>query len=209
MFEAELRKFCVDNELGDEVVEDLLNLFNTALLEVGRGILDSVKIKTVEKKVVKKSSSIEQRWASKVSANYAMENNLTLDNFEGIEKVTKQHILDYLKENATIKTKSPKTSTPKTTEKQIKGESSTTSKKKVQCNGFNPKGACTRTGTVIPDGAKNSYCFRCADTWTDFETTVSSDSDSDSESEQEQEKPATPQKKITSEDDLSEEPILD
>lgn len=212
MFESELRKFCVDHELGDEVVEDLLNLFNTALLEIGRGILDSVKIKNVEKKVekkvVKKNSSTEQRWASKVSANYAMENNLTLDNFEGIEKVTKQHILDYLKENTTNKTISPKTSTPKTTEKQIKGESSTTSKKKVQCNGFNQKGACTRTGTVIPDGAKNSYCFRCADNWADFETTVSSDSDSESESEQEQEKPTNP-KKITSEEDLSEEPILD
>ena len=55
-------------------------------------------------------------------------------------------------------------------------------KRKVQCNGLTAKGdPCTRTGTVQPDGSKNCYCFRHADTWKDFETTVSSDSDSDDE----------------------------
>jgi hypothetical protein len=64
--------------------------------------------------------------------------------------------------------------------------SKSTPKRKVQCNGLTAKGdPCTRTGTVQPDGSKNCYCFRHADNWKDFETTVSSDSDSDDELEEE------------------------
>ena len=222
MFEEHLREFCEKNNLGDEGVSELLELFNSALLEVGRGILDSVKEKSVEKgveksiKKINKNSGVDQKWASKVSANYAMENNLTLDNFPGIEKVTKQHILDFLKDNGATKEKQKinksSTSTSNTQPSpqpspQTSASPKTTSKKKVQCNGFNSKGACTRTGTVIPNGAKNSYCFRCAESWNDFETTVSSDSDTESDSETEKE----PEKvlKSSSSNSLSEEPIID
>jgi hypothetical protein len=58
---------------------------------------------------------------------------------------------------------------------------------------------CTRTGTVQPDGSKNCYCFRHADNWKDFETTVSSDSDSDDELEEEKIEQC---KEITSEPEL-------
>ena len=75
-----------------------------------------------------------------------------------------------------------------------------TPKRKVQCNGLTAKGdPCTRTGTVQPDGSKNCYCFRHADNWKDFETTVSSDSDSDDELEEEKIdecKPADPEPEI-------------
>lgn len=220
MFEEHLREFCEKNNLGDEGVSELLELFNSALLEVGRGILDSVKEKSTNKDVEKstkkitKNSGVEQRWASKVSANYAMENNLTLDNFHGIEKVTKQHILDFLKDNGTTKEKQKinKSSTsPSNTQSspQTSASPKTTSKKKVQCNGFNAKGACTRTGTVIPNGAKNSYCFRCAESWNDFETAVSSDSDTDPESDSETEKEPEKVLKSSSLNSLSEEPIVD
>lgn len=218
MFEEHLREFCEKNNLGDEGVSELLELFNSALLEVGRGILDSVKEKSANKSVDKstkitKKSGVEQKWASKVSANYAMENNLTLDDFHGIEKVTKQHILDFLKENGTTKEKQKinKSSTSPSNTKaspQTSASPKTTSKKKVQCNGFNTKGACTRTGTVIPNGAKNSYCFRCAENWNDFETAVSSDSDSNPESDSESE-PEPKIVKSSSSNSLSEEPILD
>jgi hypothetical protein len=220
MFEEDLREFCEKNNLGDEGVSELLELFNGALLEVGRGILDSVKEKSKNKSADKstkitKNSGVEQKWASKVSANYAMENNLTLDDFHGIEKVTKQHILDLLKENGNTKEKQKinKSSTSSSnTQASPKTSASpkTTSKKKVQCNGFNTKGACTRTGTVIPNGAKNSYCFRCAENWNDFETAVSSDSDSNPDSDSEPEPESEPKiVKSSSSNSLSEEPILD
>lgn len=220
MFEEDLREFCEKNNLGDEGVSELLELFNGALLEVGRGILDSVKEKSKNKSADKstkitKNSGVEQKWASKVSANYAMENNLTLDDFHGIEKVTKQHILDLLKENGNTKekqkiNKSSTSSSNTQASPQTSASPKTTSKKKVQCNGFNTKGACTRTGTVIPNGAKNSYCFRCAENWNDFETAVSSDSDSNPDSDSEPEPESEPKiVKSSSSNSLSEEPILD
>lgn len=215
-----MREFCEKNNLGDEGVSELLELFNGALLEVGRGILDSVKEKSKNKSADKstkitKNSGVEQKWASKVSANYAMENNLTLDDFHGIEKVTKQHILDLLKENGNTKekqkiNKSSTSSSNTQASPQTSASPKTTSKKKVQCNGFNTKGACTRTGTVIPNGAKNSYCFRCAENWNDFETAVSSDSDSNPDSDSEPEPESEPKiVKSSSSNSLSEEPILD
>lgn len=182
MFESRLSEFADKNELDAGVVQELVQIFNEALVEIGQAILKDAPTRptTVQKttKIVNKGEG--QKWASKVAQAFAEEKELTLDDFPGIEKVTKQHMLELLKKKDTQTTKhvtkgSPSGSTSKGTPKR-----------KVQCNGLTAKGdPCTRTGTVQPDGSKNCYCFRHADNWKDFETTVSSDSDSDDELEEE------------------------
>ena len=182
MFESRLCEFATKNQLDVVVVQELVQIFNEALVEVGQGILRDVPAKSTP--VQKTTKSINkgegQKWASKVAEAFAEEKELTLDDFPNIEKVTKQHMLEFIKKKDTQTTKqvtkgSPSGSTSKGTQKR-----------KVQCNGLTAKGdPCTRTGTVQPDGSKNCYCFRHADNWKDFETIVSSDSDTDDELEEE------------------------
>ena len=182
MFESRLSEFATKNDLDASVVQELVQIFNEALVEIGQGILKDVPHKsTVTQKTTKSVNKTEsQKWASKVAQAFAEEKELTLDDFPGIEKVTKQHMLEFLKKRDT-----------QTSNKVTKGSpsgstSKGTPKRKVQCNGLTAKGdPCTRTGTVQPDGSKNCYCFRHADNWKDFETAVSSDSDSDDELEEE------------------------
>lgn len=182
MFESRLSEFAAKNELDATVVQELVQIFNEALVEIGQAILkDAPTNPTTVKKTMKTINKGEgQKWASKVAQAFAEEKELTLDDFPGIEKVTKQHMLEFLKKKDTQPTKqiikgSPSGSTSKDTPNR-----------KVQCNGLTAKGdPCTRTGTIQPDDSKNYYCFRHADNWKDFETTVSSDSDSDDELEEE------------------------
>lgn len=178
MFESRLSEFAHKNNLNASVVQELVQIFNEALVEIGQGILKDVPTKpTTTKTPVKTQNKPEaQKWASKVAQAFAEEKEFTLDDFPGIEKVTKQHMLELLKKKDTQTTKQV------TKESPSGSTSKDTPKRKVQCNGLTAKGdPCTRTGTVQPDGSKNCYCFRHADTWKDFETTVSSDSDSDDE----------------------------
>ena len=195
MFESRLSEFANKNELDASVVQELVQIFNEALVEIGQGILKDAPTKAVDQnatKITKKGDS--QRWASKVAQAFAEEKELTLDDFPGIEKVTKQHMLELLKKKDTQTTKQVTKGSPSGS--TFNG----TPKRKVQCNGLTAKGdPCTRTGTVQPDGSKNSYCFRHADNWKDFETTVSSDSDSDDELEEE---PVEKCKEISSEPEL-------
>ena len=179
MFTNRLTEFASTHDLDTGVVQELVQIFNEALIEIGQGILKDAPVKSSEQKSKKTESAGVQKWASKVAQGFAEEKDLTLDDFPGIEKVTKIHILELLKTKdknpkTTVKTGSPSTS------------SNNDTKKKVHCNGLTAKGdQCTRTGTVQPEGSKNCYCFRHADSWKDFETTVSSDSDSDGELEEE------------------------
>ena len=196
MFESRLSEFATNNELDATVVQELVQIFNEALVEIGQAILKDTPNKPVTKttKTVKKGDG--QKWASKVAQAFAEEKELTLDDFPGIEKVTKQHMLELLKKKDTQTTKEVTKGSP----------SGSTSKgppkRKVQCNGLTAKGdPCTRTGTVQPDRSKNCYCFRHADNWKDFETTVSSDSDSDDELEEEKIEQC---KEINSEPELEE-----
>lgn len=181
MFENRLTEFAESNNLPSESVQELVQLFNEALVEIGQGILKETKptTKTVQGKTQ------NQRWASKIAQGYAEENEVTLDDFPGIEKVTKQNILDFLKSKPTTSKSTPQVSKAASPSNNT---SPAQTKRKVQCNGLTAKGEpCTRTGTVCPDGSKNHYCFRHADNWKDFENTVSSDSDSDSDSDLEEE----------------------
>lgn len=182
MFESRLSEFANKNDLDATVIQELVQIFNEALVEIGQGILKDVPTKqTVPQKPTKNTNKGEiQKWASKVAQAFAEEKELTLDDFPGIEKVTKQHMLELLKKKDTQTTKSVTNGSP------AGSTSKGPPKRKVQCNGLTAKGdPCTRTGTVQPDGSKNCYCFRHADNWKDFETTVSSDSDSDDELEEE------------------------
>ena len=168
MFASKLSEFVEREGLSGEKTGELIQLFNEALVEIGQGILkESRPRKEVSKVVVD-----EQRWASKVAEAFAVEKGLSLGDFPGVGKVTKQHMLDHLKGTGKM---SPVVS--------VKGSpGSVKGKQKVQCSGLTAKGEpCTRTGTVTPEGAKNCYCFRHADSWRDFETCMSSDSEVEEE----------------------------
>lgn len=212
MFEQRLTDFVTRHAIDAAVVPELVQLFNEALVEIGQGILNEAKPVDIQKPTAKppakNKKAAQQRWASKVAEAFAKEKDITLDDFPTIEKITKQHILDLLK------TRVPEAKpTPKSTASTPKSTASTSAKRKVQCNAVTVKGdPCTRTGTVTPDGAKNCYCFRHADQWRDFETTVSSDSD-DASGEESDIEPHTIQPFLTSsknnsDDELSEEPAL-
>jgi len=180
MFESRLSEFATKNELDTVVVQELVQIFNEALVEIGQAILKDTPNNQVTKTVKTINKGEGQRWASKVAQAFAEEKELTLDDFPGIEKVTKQHMLEFLKKKDTQTTKQVTKGSPSGS------TSNGTPKRKVQCNGLTARGdPCTRTGTVQPDGSKNCYCFRHADNWKDFETTISSDSDSDDELEEE------------------------
>jgi len=176
MFEEQLTRFAQTHDLPPTAVGELVQLFNEALVTVGQGILKDAG-GTVKRPVVK---GVEpKRWASKVAAAFAEEKGVTLDDFDH-PKVTKQHILEYLK-GAVGR------STPKPTVKEAEPSSGGSGKsvgkgKKVQCNGMTAGGdPCSRTGTVKPEGASNCYCFRHADQWRDFECAVSDNSDLEEE----------------------------
>jgi len=189
MFETRLTKFASENELSPDVVQDLIQIFNEALVEIGQGILNNTTKtqKTVNKTTTHIHKEVGQKWASKVAQGFAEEKELTLDDFPGIEKITKHHILELLKTKSVSVAKQVKQESPK-------GSTSNGShRRKVQCNGLTAKGEpCTRTGTINPDGSQNHYCFRHADNWKDYETNMSSDSDSDDDVLCE-EKPEQPQ----------------
>ena len=197
MFESRLSEFATKNELDTVVVQELVQIFNEALVEIGQAILKDAPSNptTVQKTTKTVNKGQGQKWASKVAQAFAEEKELTLDDFPGIEKVTKQHMLEFLKKKDTQTTKQVTKGSPSGS------TSNSTPKRKVQCNGLTAKGdPCTRTGTVQPDGSKNCYCFRHADNWKDFETTISSDSESDDELEEE---------KIEQCEDITSEPELE
>jgi hypothetical protein len=194
MFESRLSEFATKNDLDATVVQELVQIFNEALVEIGQAILKDTPNNPVTKTVKTVNKGEGQKWASKVAQAFAEEKELTLDDFPGIDKVTKQHMLEFLKKKDTQTTKQVTKGSPSGSTSNGKP------KRKVQCNGLTAKGdPCTRTGTVQPDGSKNCYCFRHADNWKDFETTVSSDSDSDDELEEEKIEQC---KEITSEPEL-------
>ena len=180
MFANRLTEFTVKYELDAVVIQELVQIFNEALVEIGQGILKDSPVKSSNPSTKHPVAPTEQKWASKVAQAFAEEKELTLDDFPGVDKVTKIHILELMKTK--IKHKNlPVKESPSAEKKET-----TVIKKKVQCNGLTAKGEpCTRTGTIQPGSSKNCYCFRHSDNWKDFETTVSSDSDSDDELEEE------------------------
>lgn len=165
--EEKLERYFSKHSIEGEGRVELLKIFNESLLEIGEGILRTKK-DSIEKR------ELTKKFASKKAEEYAIENNLSLDDFD-IEKIGKsdveKKIRDKIKEN---KTTSPSTSETSSKKSKVK-------KDKVICKGITQKGEpCNRVATYKPDGAKNMYCFRHHEDWKTYET----DDDSSEEEEE-------------------------
>jgi hypothetical protein len=190
--DARFKDFQTEYNLDDEAIGKMLGLFNDAFIDVARKLLDT------NDEVVKKTKSVKssecthvKRFATKIAAEYANENNLTLDDFviETLKdgKITKNDINTVLKANKLTNKKVPALKKEKTMineekEPWYKTQEKTQEKTTNKCHGMNKSGdPCKQAGTTKPDGAQNFYCFRHGIDWKNFE--VSSDSDSDLEQE--------------------------
>ena len=181
--DAKFNDFKEKYSLNDEAMAEMLSIFNDSFIELAHKLLQSNDIPVPDTTKVSKTPKVSKgsketkttgtkKWATKIAAEYAGENELTLDDFDK-EKITKKDIDEYIKNNKTNK------NVPKITSK-----SDTNNTKKVtvkeKCGGINKSGEpCNRPGTEKPDGSSKCFCFRHAMDWKLYE--VSSDSDLEEE----------------------------
>ena len=176
--DAKFNAFKLKYELDDEAMAEMLSIFNDSFIELAHKLLQSSDIPVPKEKTKNtKQSNVAKKFATKIAAEYAAENELTLDNFDNFdkEKVTKKDIDEYLKSN---KTNAPKKSIPKldTTISEKQPSSSTKDTVKEKCCGITKSGEpCNKPGTEKPEGSSKCFCFRHAMDWKIYE--VSSDSD--------------------------------
>jgi len=191
--ETRFKDFQTEYNLDDEAMGKMLELFNDAFIDVARKLLETntpnagEKKTTAVKKTTSDHSSLVKRFATKIAAEYARENNLTLDDFD-IEtlkdgKITKIDINNFLKANKLTAKKVPVLKTEKNTSEEKEpwyNKTQDNVKMANKCHGMNKSGdPCKQPGTTKPDGAQHFYCFRHGMDWKNFE--VSSDSDLDEE----------------------------
>ena len=181
--ESRFTCFKTKHNLDESAMEELLNLFNDSFIELAHKLLEnSPKTPSPTVKNSKPVSSGEKKWATKIAAEYASENNLTLDDFDK-EKITKKDIDLHMKEGKKVSKKLPHVKSNKEETKDAKWYEAGPGKSKEthgKCCGMNKSGdPCLKQGTVNPENSKNYYCFRHAVDWKNFE--VSSDSDLDVE----------------------------
>ncbi len=179
--DAKFNAFKVKHDLGDEAMAEMLSIFNDSFIELAHKLLSSNDIEVPKKKQEtqskSKTSSGTKKFATKIAAEYAAENELTLDDFEK-EKVTKKDIDELIKAttNTTKKKAIPKLDTASTPSVEKKKEIVS----KEKCGGITKNGEpCNRPGTEKPDGSSKCFCFRHAMDWKMYE--VSSDSDLEEE----------------------------
>lgn len=177
--ESKFETFKTKHGLEDEAIAEILVIFNEAFIELAHKLLASNDIqvpKTV--KEMPKTYTGPKKWATKIAAEYAAENEVTLDDFDK-EKVTKKDIDDFVKSKNN--TKMPALNTkPKKSVASSSNETKVTSETKEKCKGLTKGGEpCNRAGTEKPIGSKNCFCFRHAIDWKNYE--VSSDSELDEE----------------------------
>lgn len=177
--EAKFVDFKNKHELSDDAIAEILTIFNESFIELAHKLLNNqvpASVNPVSKKMVSNGS---KKWATKIAAEYASENDVTLDDFDK-EKITKKDIDEFLKtrqKTAPLNTKPRKT--VKNNECEEIEETRSVSKKE-KCKGLTKNGEpCNRPGAEKPDGAKNCYCFRHALDWKNYE--VSSDSELEEE----------------------------
>ena len=134
---------------------------------------NDIQIPKTTTKNIKKTSN-EKKFATKIAAEYAAENELTLDDFDK-EKITKKDIDEYIKTNKSTSSKSiPKLDTTPVIKECKKPVT------KERCSGITKSGEpCNKPGTEKPDGASKCFCFRHAMDWKMYE--ISSDSDLEEE----------------------------
>ena len=141
-----------------EAMAAMLKIFNDSFIELAHKLLNEKETTNV------KTYTGTKKWATKIAAEYADDNGVSLDNFNK-EKVTKKDIDEFLKTN--------KKEIPKLITETIKKEPK---KDFIRCKGLTKDGEpCNREGTEKPEGSHNCYCFRHAMDWKNYE--VSSDSD--------------------------------
>ena len=182
-FTKEMNEFIEKYEIPENGKDEMLELFNKSIIQISHQILKNANVvlespigSTVGEGVNKLSSKkIDgKKFASRKAEEFAIENNLSLDDFE-MEKVSKKDVEIKIKEMT-----KKKINTPERDKKKSKGNSS--EKDKVMCAGITKKGdACNRIGNQKPEGAKKYYCFRHSDSWQDYE--CNSDSSDDERSE--------------------------
>ncbi len=171
--DAKFNAFKVKHDLGDEAMAEMLSIFNDSFIELAHKLLSSndIPVQKPAPQNKSKTSSGAKKFATKIAAEYAAENNFTLDDFDK-EKVTKKDIDDLIKASATTTRKKtiPKLDTTpveKETKKPVTKE---------KCCGITKTGEpCNKPGTEKPDGSSKCFCFRHAMDWKMYE--VSSDSD--------------------------------
>lgn len=199
--EIRFKDFQTEYNLDDEAMGKMLELFNDAFIDVARKLLETStstntctndgnttkKTKNANTNVKNHGSPVVKRFATKIASEYALENNLTLDDFN-IEmlkdgKVTKNDINTTIKANKLNAKKVPSLKTDKSLvseEKEAWYKTQENVNATNKCHGMNKSGdPCKQSGTTKPDGAQNFYCFRHGIDWKNFE--VSSDSDLEEE----------------------------
>ncbi len=177
--ESKFESFKTKYDLEDEAIAEILVIFNEAFVELAHKLLASNDIqvpKTV--KEMSKTYTGPKKWATKIAAEYAAENEVTLDDFDK-EKVTKKDIDDFVKSKNNTKMQVLNTK-PKKPVASSSNEVKNTTEIKEKCKGLTKTGEpCNRPGTEKPNGSKNCFCFRHAMDWKNYE--VSSDSELDEE----------------------------
>lgn len=175
--DAKFNAFKVKHGLGDEAMAEMLSIFNDSFIELAHKLLQSNDTPIQTPKPTSKTTkqvSDKKKFATKIAAEYAAENDLTLDDFDK-EKVTKKDIDEHMKTNKSSKSVPKLDTTP-----IVKETKQTLCKEK--CNGINKSGEpCNRPGTEKPDGSSKCFCFRHAMDWKVYE--ISSDSDLEEEEE--------------------------
>ena len=175
--DAKFNAFKVKYSLGDEAMAEMLSIFNDSFIELAHKLLQSNDIEVPKKKQETQTKSKtstspdKKKFATKIAAEYAAENNFTLDDFDK-EKVTKKDIDDLIKASATTTRKKtiPKLDTNPVEKESMKPVA------KEKCCGITKTGEpCNKPGTETPDGCSKCFCFRHAMDWKMYE--VSSDSD--------------------------------
>jgi hypothetical protein len=169
--DAKFNAFKDKYNLGDEAMAEMLSIFNDSFIDLAHKLLQSEEIKaprqTKSVNITKSKSISNKKWATKIAAEYAAENELTLDNFDK-EKITKKDIDEYIKNHK----ESPAKSIKKLDTTVVKKETNV----KHKCCGLTKSGEpCNRPGTEQPEGSKKHFCFRHSMDWKIYE--VSSDSD--------------------------------
>ena len=165
--ESVLMEYYLKHSICESGQKELIDIFNKCLLDISEGILKTKK----ENKI----NSDSKKFASKKAEEYAIENDLSLEDFSS-DKVTKKDVDNRIKEKTKNKL-SPNREVKKTGTKL----------NEIKCNGLTKKGEiCNKIGTHKPESANKHYCFRHSEDWKSFECdSDSSESESESESEPE------------------------
>ena len=183
--------FASKYNLGEEGEKELLILFNKGLLEISSSILTTTSTSKVN---LKKVDGIK-RYKSKKAEEYALENDIEIDEFEMLE-ISKKDVEEKIRNKTS-------NNIGNNTKEKGKDKSKEISKCRVICSGISKRGeACKSTGTILPEGAKKRYCFRHAEDYKSFEC------DSDSSDEEDNKEVPNEKEEINDDDkELTEEEI--